>query len=253
MRLGLVTYNIAKDWDLETLIQVCETVGIEGVELRTTHRHGVEPTLSADERQKVRQRFEQTRVKLVGLGTTCEFHSPNRDELQRQIETAKQFIVLAHDVGAVGVKVRPNGLPEGVPKEKTIRQIGEALRELGDFATGFGIEVWLEVHGRGTSDLGVIQAIMEVANHPQVGVCWNSNREDIVDGSVKANFERVRKWVRHAHINELWREDYPWRELFGLLRDANYEGWTMAEIPESADAVRLLRYYRALWRELTRP
>jgi hypothetical protein len=41
--------------------------------------------------------------------------------------------------------------------------------------------------------------------------------------------------------------------LFGLLRDANYEGWTMAEIPESADAVRLLRYYRALWRELTRP
>jgi sugar phosphate isomerase/epimerase len=187
------------------------------------------------------------------LGTTCEFHSPDKDEVQRHIETAKRFIVLAHDVGATGVKVRPNGLPEGVPKEKTIRQIGEALKELGDFATGFGIEVWLEVHGRGTSDLGVIQAIMEVANHPQVGVCWNSNREDVVDGSVKANFERVRKWVRHAHINELWREDYPWRELFGLLRDANYEGWTMAEIPESADAVRLLRYYRALWRELTRP
>jgi len=253
MRLGLVTYNIAKDWDLETLLQVCETVGIEGVELRTTHRHGVEPTLSAEERQGVRQRFEQTGVKLVGLGTTCEFHSPNRDELQRQIEKAKQFIVLAHDVGAVGVKVRPNALPEGVPREKTIRQIGEALRELGDFATGFGIEVWLEVHGRGTSDLSVIQAIMEVAHHPQVGVCWNSNREDVVDGSVKANFEKVRQWVRHAHINELWREDYPWRELFGLLREANYEGWTMAEIPESSDAVRLLRYYRALWRELTRP
>jgi hypothetical protein len=45
----------------------------------------------------------------------------------------------------------------------------------------------------------------------------------------------------------------PGGNLFGLLREANYEGWTMAEIPESADAVRLLRYYRALWRELTRP
>jgi sugar phosphate isomerase/epimerase len=93
---------------------------------------------------------------------------------------------------------------------------------------------------------------MEATDHPQVGVCWNSNRDDVVAGSVAPTFALVRDWVRHVHINELWREDYPWRELFRLLREAGYDRWTMAEIPESSDAVRLLRYYRALWRELTR-
>ena len=257
MRLGLVTYNLAKDWDLGTLLQVCETVGLEGVELRTTHRHGVEPSLSPQERDRVRQRFEKTPVQLVGLGTVCEFHSPDPERLRHNIEEAKRFIVLAHDIGARGVKVRPNDLPSQVPKEQTIRQIGRALHELGAFAQGYGVEVWLEVHGRGTSDLAVIQAIMEVAQHPQVGVCWNSNREDVVDGSVKPTFALVQKWVRHAHINDLWREDYPWRELFALLRQARYEGFTMIELPYSMstvdDAVRLLRYYRALWRELCSP
>lgn len=257
MKLGLVTYNIARDWDLETLIKVCEKVGIEGVELRTTHKHGVEPTLTPQERERVRKRFEQTSVKLVGLGTVCEFHSPDPYEVKRNIEEAKKFIALAKDIGAIGVKVRPNDLPQNVPKEKTIKQIGESLQDVGEFAQKHGVEVWLEVHGRGTSNLEVIKAIMEVANHTSVWVCWNSNREDVVDGSVKPTFSLVKNWVRHVHINDLWREDYPWRELFTLLREAKYERFTMVELHYSMstvdDAVKLLRYYRALWREMSSP
>ena len=46
--LGLVTYNIAKDWDIPTLIANCQQTGFEAVELRTTHRHGVEPSLGQE-------------------------------------------------------------------------------------------------------------------------------------------------------------------------------------------------------------
>ena len=35
MRLGLVTYMMAADWDLDTIIQKCQMLGFEGVELRT--------------------------------------------------------------------------------------------------------------------------------------------------------------------------------------------------------------------------
>ena len=51
MHLGLVTYNLAKDWDLATIIQNCQESGFEGVELRTTHAHGVEVELSARPQQ----------------------------------------------------------------------------------------------------------------------------------------------------------------------------------------------------------
>src|SRR6266404_353672 len=57
-KLGLVTYELAKDWDVETIIKNCEATGFEGVELRTTHRHGVEPSISKEQRKEVRKRFE---------------------------------------------------------------------------------------------------------------------------------------------------------------------------------------------------
>jgi len=57
MQLGLVTYNWAKDWDLPTLIKNCEQTGFEGVELRSTHLHGVEPTLTKAQRSEVSKRF----------------------------------------------------------------------------------------------------------------------------------------------------------------------------------------------------
>ena len=51
MRLGLVSYNLARGWDLATVIGNCEETGFEGVELRTTNAHGEEVELSAAERQ----------------------------------------------------------------------------------------------------------------------------------------------------------------------------------------------------------
>ena len=53
---GMVTYLWGTDLSLSELINTCETSGLEGVELRTTHRHGVERALSAEARQEVRTR-----------------------------------------------------------------------------------------------------------------------------------------------------------------------------------------------------
>ncbi len=249
MRLGLVTYNLAKDWDIPTLIRRAEAAGFEAVELRTTHAHGVEPALSTEQREAVKNQFSRSPVRLLSLGTVCEYHSAERAEVERNIEETRRFIVLAHDVGALGVKVRPNGFPANVPREKTLRQIGEALRVCGEYGRRYGIEVWLEVHGRGTQDPPNIRAIMEAAAHPNVGVCWNSNPTDVVNGSVRQSFDLLRPWIRSSHINEL-DSNYPWRELFSLMRSMNYQRYTLAEIPESCEPERLMRYYRALWLQL---
>jgi len=253
MKLGLVTYNLAKDWDVPTLIEKCRAAGFEGVELRTTHAHEVEPSLGKAERREVRRRFEDSGVALWALGSVCEFHSDDPAVVKQSIETCKEFAVLAADVGAKGVKVRPNGLQEqkGVPVEKTLEQIGRALRKCGQFAADHGIEIWLEVHGRGSSHPPYIRKMLDHCAHPCVGACWNSNNTDIEDGSVKEYFNLLRRDIKSCHINELWRTDYPWRELFSLLKDSNYDRFTLAEIPESPDAERLMRYYRALWMEVT--
>src|SRR5438105_14211672 len=102
MQLGLVTYNWAKDWDLPTIIKNLQVAGWKGVELRSTHAHGVEPTLSESERKDVAKRFADSGIVLVGLGSACEYHSPDPAVLKKNIEETKAFIHLAHDCGGTG-------------------------------------------------------------------------------------------------------------------------------------------------------
>ncbi|MBI4877470.1 MAG: sugar phosphate isomerase/epimerase [Acidobacteria bacterium] len=252
MKLGAVTYNVLKDWDVETIITKLEAAGFEAVELRTEHKHGIEPSISAEEREKVRKRFERSKVRLLSFGSTCEFHSPDPAVRAKHVETGKRFIELAHDTGAWGVKVRPNGLPKEVPPETTIKNIAACLRELGDYGAGRGVEIWMEVHGRETSVPRVCADIMKQTRHQQVGLCWNSNPNDIVNGSVRQTFQLLRPWIKSAHINDLASPAYPWRELFTLMRESKYDRYTLMEIGESKEPERFLAYYRALWTELNR-
>jgi hypothetical protein len=235
--------------DLETVIRTLEAAGYGAVELRTGHKHGVEPGLSDAERTRVRERFERSKVRLLSFGSTCEFQSADPAERRKQIDLAKQFISLAHDTGAWGVKVRPNGMPKDVPRETTVRNIAAGLREIGEVGYVHGVEIWLEVHGAETQVPASAAEIMRATNHKNVGLCWNSNPTDVVNGSVKASFELLRPWLMSCHINEL-TSGYPYRELFSLMRASKYDRWTLCEAGESKEPERFLKYYRALWTEL---
>jgi|SRR5579871_2659784 len=255
MKLGTITYNVAKDWDLPTLIHHAKAAGLEGVELRTEHAHGVEPTIDAAKRKEVRQQFADAGLTLWGLGTICEFQSPEAARVADNVEQCKRWCALAQDLGAHGVKVRPNGLPKEVPVEKTLAQIGDALRECGQAADAHGVEIWLEVHGSGTAHPPHIRTILDRCKHPKVGACWNSNKSDIVDGSVKTYFDLLRPDIKSCHINDLWDESYPYRELFALFQQAGYARFTLCEVGASfqpEDGITFFKCYRGLWRELAR-
>jgi sugar phosphate isomerase/epimerase len=258
-RLGTVTYNVAAAWDVPTLLKVCKAAGISPVELRTTHKHGVEPSLSKDERKEVRKQFADAGVEIWGCGSVCEFHSPDPAVVKKQIETCKQFVELTADIGGKGVKVRPNALPKEVTVEKTLEQIGKSLIPCGQAAADAGVEIWVEVHGTGTSHPPHCKTMMEHCGHKQVGLTWNSNPGDIKDGSVAEYFKLLRPWVKSCHINDLYNDHsgkYPYRELFRLFRETDYDRVTLCEvgrtIADPAAGEMFYRYYKALWTELTK-
>jgi len=247
MHLGLVTYQIAQNWDLDTIIKKCTELKYEGVELRTQHKHGVELSLNKIQRQEVKKKFADSPVKLVGLGSIYDYHTPDKELLKKNIEGTKEYIKLAADVGAEGVKVRPNAFPEGVSKEKTIEQIGLSLREVSEFGSHYNIKIRLEVHGKETSYPKYIKQMLDVANHPNLYVCWNSNMTDLDEGgSINSNFDLLKEKIDIVHINEL-SNNYPWVSLFSNLKKINFKGFCLAEIADSSDPDRLLQYYRTLF------
>ncbi len=252
MRFGLVTYLWGRDWNVPTLIANCTTSGLLGVELRTEHDHGVEASLSPAERAAVKQRFADSPVTLVGLGTNFAFHYIERDRLERDIEGAKAYVKLSADCGGSGVKVKPNDLPRGISYEKTIQQIGRSLNEVGQFAADYGQEIRLEVHG-GCSQLPVIKAIMDEVEQPNVRVCWNCNPQDLEGEGLNYNFNLVRPYFgRTVHVRELNLGDYPYQELINLLTVTDYEGWVLLEARTNPDdRVRAMIEQRQTWEEMT--
>jgi sugar phosphate isomerase/epimerase len=207
----------------------------------------VEVTLAKGQREEVKRRFRDSKVELMGLGSAFDYHTPDPTKLRKDIEATKEYIVLAHDVGASGVKVRPNGLPKEVPIEKTLEQIGKSLRELGEFASGYGQQIRLEVHGTGTSLLPNIRKIIDVADHKDAGVCWNSNQTDLEGQGFDYNFNLVKDKIFSVHMRDLFLEEYPFRRLLTRLNEVGFGGFCLAEIPDSQDPVRVMRYFRALF------
>jgi len=230
LKLGLVTYQWGRDWDLPTLIKNCEIAGYGAVELRTTHSHGVETTLNAAQRAEVKKRFANSPVTCVGYGSNFEYHNPDQSVLREHIEQTKEYVKLCKDIGATGIKVKPNALPPEVPEEKTIAQIAAALNEVGRFAGDYGQLIRLEPHGKGTSELPVIRAIYDQVTEPNVKICWNCNTVDMNPPGIEGNFRLVSKWIGDTvHVREMNTGDYPYQQLFNLLAGNSFKGWILLE------------------------
>ncbi len=245
LKLGLMSYTLAKDWDIDTIIKNCKETGFEHIELRTTHAHGVEVTISKEQRQTVRKRFEDAGLK-ISLASGFAYHYPDAARLRKEIEGTKEYVILAQDVGALGFRVFPNALPggKGIPEEQTMRQIGKALAEVCPFAHEHGVKIALEVHGSGTNIVGKVKQMIDYSECPYAYVNWNCDANDAKGPGFDANFASVKDRIANVHMHELF-ENYPYRRLFELLRQSGYTGYCDAEIPESKEPIRLMKYYRA--------
>jgi len=230
LRFGFVTYQWGKDWDLPTLLSNCEKTGLLGVELRTQHAHAVETNLNAAEREEIKRRFADSPVTCVGYGSNFEYHSPDPAKLRENIEQTKAYTKLCSDIGATGIKVKPNTLPAEVPREKTIAQIAASLNEVGKFAQDYGQLIRVEVHGPITAELPNMKAIFDQVTEPNVKVCWNSNTIDLAGPGLEENFNMVKKWIGDTtHVRGFDIDDYPYSQLFDLLKGNDYNGWILLE------------------------
>jgi len=252
MQLGLVTYQWGKDWDLPTLIKNCETAEFATVELRTHHAHGVEPSLNQGEREEVKKRFTDSPVSCIGYGSNQEFHSPDPAKLRQQIEGTFDLIKLCHDIGASGVKVKPNNLPDDVSPEKTIAQIAASFNEIGKYAQDYGQQIRVEMHGRKTSLPANMKAIFDQVSEPNVKICWNSNDQDLTDPGLEYNFNLLKPWFgQTVHVREFNVGDYPYQQLFDLFTAMDYNGFILLEARTSPeDRVAAMIEQKALFKKL---
>ncbi len=257
LKLGLMTYQVGQSWDIPTIIKNCKETKFEHVQLRTTHKHGVELALTAPQRAEVKQRFIDAGL-AISLASTYQYHDTDPAVLRRNIEGTKQFLQLAKDVGALGVRVFPNGVPdEGTPdREKILEQIGKSVSECANTGRDLGVQLRMEEHGTGTSNIPTVKKILDYANNPHVWIIWNCSQSDytgqgLPKGSegmtLEQQFNLVKGRIGNVHLREL-HTAYPWRELFSLLSKSGYKDYCDVEVsPESTEPLRFMHSFRALF------
>jgi hypothetical protein len=75
----------------------------------------------------------------------------------------------------------------------------------------------------------------------------NSNQTDLDGAGFDANFDLVKDRIFCVHMRDLYLDEYPFRRLLTRLNEIGFKGYCLAEISESTDPVRVMRYFRSLW------
>jgi sugar phosphate isomerase/epimerase len=239
LKLGMMTYRLGMKWDIDTIIKNCTETKFEHVELRTTHAHGVEVTLSAAERAAVKKRFADAGL-AISLASGFQYSSPDPAELKKNIDGTKEYTLLARDVGAIGIRVFGSNAKD----EKILKQIGEALAEVGEFGHKNGVDIRVCDDG---PTVAMVKKNIEASKSPYVYLNWNCPMSDMEGDGFEANFNSVKNLIRNVHLRDLYNE-YPWRLFFSLLSKSGYKGYLDAEIPAvDGDPIRFMKYYRALF------
>ncbi len=239
LKLGLMTYRVGMKWDIDTIIKNLIEAKYEHVELRQTHAHGVEIQLSAAERAGVKKRFQDAGL-AISLASGYRYNSSDSSVLKKNIDETKEYILLAHDVGALGIRV----FGDNAKDDALLKQIGDSLAEVGEFAHQNGVQIRVCDDG---PTLAMIKKNIDASKSPYVYVNWNCPMSDMEGDGFEANFNTVKGRIGNVHLRDLYNE-YPWRLFFSLLSKSGYTGYCDAEIPAfEGDVIRALKYYRSLF------
>ena len=248
MKLSLLTYQLGQGYTLDELLRVCGAHGYKGVECRAQlgHKHGVELETSAAERKEIRARFADSPVDLAGISTSCRFEFAETAARAEQVDTAKQFIDLAADVGAPQIRVFGNAFPKGSDRDEVVQNVGHCLREIAEHAEGSGVDCNLEMHGDFYYWEYTLRSV-QIADHPRIGIVYNCDPREAKWGPISTFLNPVAPYLRHIHMHDIESPDYPYAELFRILKNMGYAQFTSLECSGSADPDRVVGLYAKLY------
>ncbi len=251
MKLALMTWDIAKKFPLAELIRIAKAFGIGAFEFRaqSAHAHGVEVERTPEEREAIRGELAAAGLATAGVATGNDLSAADPAERRKLVEDSKNHVRLAADLGGTHIRLFANKLPEGRAPEEVVDYVARALREIAEAAQGTGVDVLLEMHGKFREPELAVGAV-KAARHPGVGIIFNSNHQDTIEGSVKKNFAAAQPWLRHVHVHDFEKKAIPYAELFALLKKMKFQRYVSLEMNDSPDQERVIGLQALLYHEM---
>lgn len=249
IKLAFTTYMLPQFLSFDESLTLAKVSGCAGIDFRTGHMyaHGVELERTLDERKVMRRKLEDHYLEVASLNTGYKFDSKIAEERRDNIEGAKKTCQLAADLGCDKVRVFGNDITYDNAQD-CVAAVADAIGEIAGYASGLGVNVMLEMHGQ-FNYWGYVLDVMRQVNQPNVGILYNCDLRDLVNGSCIETFRRVEDHVMHIHMKDV-TTGYPYVQLFEELLRIDYTGYLSAELKETSDPTRVMQLHNVAVRQM---
>ncbi|MEK6795923.1 MAG: sugar phosphate isomerase/epimerase family protein [Spirochaetota bacterium] len=184
------------------LCAAAKEYGYDGIEPRAGagHAHGVELTADADARRTIRMMSENTGIAVSCIAISSSYSDPA--DTKEQIETTREYIDLASDIGCGRIRVFGGQLKGDLVRSTGIEHLASALQELAPHAERRRVRICVETHD-GWCDPAHLAEVMRRVDDEWVSVNW-----DIMHpvrtraASITESFDLLKPWIQHLHIHD---------------------------------------------------
>ncbi len=160
---------------------------------------------------------------------------PDEAERAQTVENHKKWVEAARFLGCHSIRV--NASSQGTFEEQQ-KLAADGLRQLGDFADGFGINVLVENHGGLSSNGTWLSGVMTVADHARVGTLPDFGNFRISQDEEYDRYKGVRELMPFAKAVSAKSHDFDadgneihtdYLKMMKIVLDAGYRGFVGIE------------------------
>ncbi len=235
-------------WTFSQALQFAAANHYSGIEIRGIKGEldlPTNPIFSPTNLPATRREAADANVNIVNLGSSANMHFLDPKKHQNNLDDAKKYIDLAHQLNCPFIRVFPNDLPKDQEEKATIDAIIQSLIVLGDYAKTSGVKVLLESHGK-VIQSDMLLHIMKETNHANVGLVWDFfNMWSVTKEAPADMYRQLKKYIHHTHIKDAILTDKG--ETYTLLGEGN------APVKEALHALKsggYTGYYSFEWEKL---
>jgi sugar phosphate isomerase/epimerase len=141
-------------------------------------------------------------LKISDLGASAKLGEPDATKRAVQLDEARRFVDLAHQMQVPYVRVFGGNLAKGQTMEEATKRIIASFKELHEHVKGSSVTLLIESHDEFTTSASLL-GILNGANLPTAALLWDAHHTFVAGKEQPAEtFKNLSKFIRHTHLKD---------------------------------------------------
>ncbi len=195
--------SVCPDWTLDEVVEGMQRHGYQGFEPRVEwgHASGIEATLTARERERIRARMEGEGLEICCIASGARMAAADPVERAGHVEEAKKYIDLAADLGCSRVRVFGGERDRRRELMAVVDYVVEGFAQVLPAAESRGVTLLLETHDEWCASAPV-RAVVEQTGSPHLRVLWDFMHPQRELEKVEESFQVLSEYTNHTHVHD---------------------------------------------------